>query len=224
MKDIQRSRRFRISHQRCRPSKSPLNTTDDDNESEHFRQKTIARNNQNANRTATILSLDQQLPSSSEHSSLFIYSLNSRQKFPTQSDDLTPLSLTISNTTPLTPLTCSNTKQTVKIDLTDLSVTDTFDSSHEQTISFNRQQNLTSFYDTDTSVTSNIFSNENLSITNIDNNDRTAIEPTKDTRINLAEQLSSKWNLPPMTDKMKLLISCVSLVFIASVLFLTIIF
>lgn len=222
MKNIRRSKRFHLSHEQCRPTKSPLTTTDDeddDDEFEHF------RTNRNANRAATILSLDQQhLQSSSDHSSLFLHSIHSQQKALTQSDDLTPLSLTISNTTPLTPLTCSNTKQTelatVKIDLTDLSVTDTFDSSFNRKFSIfnieNSQKKSAILYDTDASTTSKIFSSENLSTANIE------LNSTEDTRVNLLKRLPSNWNLHPMTNKLKLVLSCLSLVVIAGVVLLAI--
>jgi hypothetical protein len=188
MKEIRRSRRLRLPRRRHQLTKPITNDDDDDDESdlEHeiFQQKTIVRSNKNANRMATTLfdtittlpieeKQHQSLRSSSSNqSSLFLYSINDIQKPTTISDDLTPLTITTTNTTPLTALTYSNTKQTeigiVKIDLTELSDTDTLGSSptnSDQSLSLDRKINnmkdLTHIDDTDTSMKSVVFSKDN---------------------------------------------------------------
>jgi len=190
MKEIRRSRRLRLPRRRHQLTKPITNDDDDDDESdlEHeiFQQKTIVRSNKNANRMATTLfdtittlpiEEKQHQPlrsssSSSNQSSLFLYSINDIQKPTTISDDLTPLTITTTNTTPLTALTYSNTKQTeigiVKIDLTELSDTDTLGSSptnSDQSLSLDRKINnmkdLTHIDDTDTSMKSVVFSKDN---------------------------------------------------------------
>jgi hypothetical protein len=196
MKEIRRSRRLRLPRRRHQLTRPITSDDDDESDLEHeiFQQKSIARSNKNANRMATTLfdtittlpieeKQHQPLQSSSDQSSLFLYSINSIQKPSTISDDLTPLTITATNTTPLTALTYSNTKQTeigiIKIDLTDLSGTDTLDSSsinsdHEQSLSFDRKislsninnkinniKDLTHIDDTDTSMKSVAFSKSN---------------------------------------------------------------
>src|SRR4051812_4533742 len=116
MKEIRRSRRLRLPRRKHQLTKPITNDDDDDDESdlEHeiFQQKSIARSNKNANRIATTLfdtitnlpiedKQHQPLQSSSDQSSLFLYSITSRQKPTTNSDDLTPLTITTTNTTPL---------------------------------------------------------------------------------------------------------------------------
>jgi hypothetical protein len=191
MKEIRRSRRLCLPRRRHQLTK-PITSDNDESDFEHqtVQQKSIVRSNKNANRmpttvfdTITKLSIEEKqqqiLHSSSEQSSLFRYSISSIQKPTTMSDDLTPLTITTTNTTPLTALTCSNTKQTetatVKIDLTQLSGTDTLGSSptnsdHDQSLSLNRKlsspninnmKDLTQTYDTDTSMRSITFSRDN---------------------------------------------------------------
>ncbi len=193
MKDIRRSRRLRLPRRRYQVSK-PLTSEDDDEsdlEHERVQPKSNVRTNQNANQitthlfdTITALSIEekqhQPLQSSSEQSALILYSINSKPKPTASSDDLTPLTITTSNTTPLTALTYSNTKQTeietVKIDLTELSGTDTLDSSprtseHDQSLSLDRNISLpnidyqmkdsTRISDTDTSMKSVVFFKDN---------------------------------------------------------------
>ncbi|CAF0894729.1 unnamed protein product [Adineta steineri] len=201
MKENYRSRRERLPRRKHQLTKSTISDDDDDDDSEFehqtFQQKALVRSNKNTNRMSTTLfnpisivpveekqhHHHQTLHISSDQSSLFLYSINSIQKQTAISDDLTPLTVTTTNTTPLTALTCSNTKQieTVKIDLTELSSTDTFNSSsinnnHDQSLSLNRKislpnlnnkmknfKDLTQAYDTDTSMRSITFS-KNISL------------------------------------------------------------
>jgi hypothetical protein len=199
MKEIRRSRRLRLPRRRNQLTK-PITTDDDDDDDESdleheiFQQKSIARSNKNANRTATTLfdtvttlpiedKQHQRLQSSSDQSSLFLYSINSKQNPAAISDDLTQLTITTTNTTPLTALTYSNTKQTeigtIKIDLTELSGTDTLaispiNSDHDQSLSLDRNISLANINhkmnsmkdlihidDTDTSMKSVAFSKDN---------------------------------------------------------------
>jgi len=173
MKETHRSRRSRRTHQSI--------TSDNDDESDleyqTFQRKSIVRSNKNANRIPTTLfdtiqeKQHQTIHSSSDQSSLFLYSINSIQKPLAISDDLTPLTIT----TPLTTLTYSNTKHTERVKI-DLSGTDTLDSSpinsdHDQSLSLDRTisspnlnnkmkdtKDLTQAYDTDTSMKSVVFS------------------------------------------------------------------
>lgn len=186
MKEIHRSRRSRLPRRRLQLTKSiTSDDDDDDDEYQTFQHKSIARSNKNANRmpvtlfdTIPTLPIEEKQHSSSDQSSLFLYSINSIQKSKTISDDLTPLTVTTTNTTPLTTLTYSNTKQTetVKLDLTQLSGTDTLDSSstnseHDQSLSLGRKisspninndmKDLSHSYDTDTSMKSIVFSKNN---------------------------------------------------------------
>ncbi|CAF0926476.1 unnamed protein product [Rotaria sordida] len=193
MKAIRRSRRLRLPH-RKHQLKQSIESDNDESDIEHqiLQEKSIIRSNKNANRiptnlfdTITNLPIEEKqnqiLHSSSNQSSLFLYSINSIQKPITNSDDLTPLTQTTTNTTPLTALTYSNTKQTetIKIDLTQLSRTDIFDSSsantdHDQSLSLDRKissaninnrisnmKDLTQIYDTDTSMKSVVFAKDN---------------------------------------------------------------
>ena len=178
MKEIHRSRRSHLPRRRQQLTKS---SSSDDDDGSTFQHKSIVRNNKNDNRMVATLRIEEQqhqtFHSSSDQSSLFLYSINSIQKPIAVSDDLTPLTITTTNTTPLTTLTYSNTKhtETVKIDLTQLSGTDTFDSSptnsnHDQSLSLDRKISSPNInntkdsihaYDTDTSMKSVVFSKEN---------------------------------------------------------------
>ncbi|CAF3848117.1 unnamed protein product [Rotaria sp. Silwood2] len=193
MKAIRRSRRLRLLHRKPQ-SRQSIESDNDESDIEHYtlQEKSTIRSNKNANRipttlfdTITYLPIEEKphqiLHSSSDQSSLFLYSINSIQKPVTNSDDLTPLTETTTNTTPLTALTYSNTKQTetTKIDLTQLSGTDTLDSSstntdHDHSLSLDRKfsssninnkinntKDLTQIYDTDTSMKSVVFSKDN---------------------------------------------------------------
>ncbi|CAF1402244.1 unnamed protein product [Rotaria magnacalcarata] len=194
MKTIRRSRRPRLSRRRKHSSVQSIESDNDESDLEHqtLPEKSIARTNKNANRipasalvdTITNLSneykQDQRLHLSSDESALFLNSINSMPEPTNVSDDLTPLSKTTTNTTLLTALTYSNTKQTdpVKIDLTQLSSTDTFASSspntdHDQSLSLDRKTSstninnkirhskyFTQIYDTDTSMKSVVFSKD----------------------------------------------------------------
>ncbi|CAF0755506.1 unnamed protein product [Rotaria sp. Silwood1] len=192
MKAIRRSRRHGAPHRKHQLRQSLENDNDEfDIEHQTLHEKSIIRSNKNANRlpttlfdTITNLPIEEKqhqiLSSSSDQSSLFLYSITSIQKPITNSDDLTPLTKTTTNTTPLTALTYSNTKQTetVKIDLTQLSDTDILDSSstntdHDQSLSLDKNisssninnkiknmNDLTQIYDTDTSMKSVVFSKE----------------------------------------------------------------
>jgi hypothetical protein len=173
MKETHRSRRSRRTHQ------SITNDNDDESDLEYqtFQRKSIVRSNKNANRIPTTLfdTIQEKQHSSSDQSSLFLYSINSIQKPLAISDDLTPLTITTTNTTPLTTLTYSNTKHTERVKI-DLSGTDTLDSSpinsdHDQSLSLDRTisspnlnnkmkntKDLTQAYDTDTSMKSVVFS------------------------------------------------------------------
>ena len=194
MKAIRRSRQLHFSHRKYSLTKS-LTSNHDQCNSKYLtvQQKSIVRSNKNANRiqtslldTITNVSIaERQLYSSPDQSSLFLYSMNSTEKPGTISDDLTSLTITITNTTPLTALTYSSTKQTdiatVKIDLAQLSSIDTFNNSltninYDQSLALDRKisssninyriktiDNLIQTYDTDTSMKSVTFSKENSS-------------------------------------------------------------
>lgn len=267
MKEIRRSRRLRLPRRRHQLTKPITSDDDDESDFEHeiFQKKSIGQTNKNANRIATslfdtipTLSIEQKLiQSSSDQSSLFLYSINSKQKATTAiSDDLTPLTIRTTNTTPLTALTYSNTKQTdlgiVKIDLTELSGTDTLDSSlsntdHDQSLSLNRKVSLSNkkneIDDTDTSMKSIVFSKDNsleqelsyqkhlscFTIPDVGNGDRMTVVSqislpiTIDTNVNTDQQSSVRWNLQNMTNRFKFIIGCSSLGLIAGIILLVII-
>ncbi|CAF3069695.1 unnamed protein product [Rotaria socialis] len=289
MKAIRRSRRPRLSRRRKHSSVQSIESDNDESDLEHqtLPEKSITRTNKNANRiptsalvdTITNLSnehkQDQRLHLSSDESVLFLNSINSMPKPTHVSDDLTPLSKTTTNTTLLTALTYSNTKQTetVRIDLTQLSSTDTLASSsantdHDQSLSLDRKISLTNInakirhskyftqiYDTDTSMKSVVFSKDNtleqdlsssyrkhlscLTMPNVDNRGLMTIDspaivgdillPAKvNTNINICQQMpvhwnSSRWNLPNITPRLKILISCSSLSLAIGILMLVII-
>ena len=269
MKDIRRSRRLRLPRRRQQLTKPITSDNDDESDLEHERsqRKTIARTNQNANRIATTLfepismfpieekqHQARQIPS--DQSSLLLYSINSVEKPVRSSDDLTLLTRTGTNTTSLSALTYSHTKQTemgtVKIDLTDLSGTDTLESSItssdlDQSLSFDRKpslvyidhqmkttKSLTRISGTDTSLKSVVFTKDYsldqersshkhtscLTISNLGNGDCTTMASPN---VTTPQQPSMQWNLQNMTGKMKLLIGCSSLGFIAGILILVII-
>ena len=237
MKNIRRSRRLRLPRRRHQLT-NPITSDEDDESDRQQHHKSILRTNQNANRmTPTLLDTNSMNPieenpykplhRSSDQSSLFLYSINSIQKPAVSSDDLTPLTSTTTNTTPLTALSFSNTKQTeigtVKIDLTDLS-----DSDHEQSsLSLDRIENLDHKPKTmeDQSIQSVTFPKENsfeqeqsyyqqascFTIPDIGNGDCTTPLPTD---IDIKQS---------MTNKMKLLIGCSSLGLIAGLLILVIV-
>ena len=258
MKDIHRSRRFRLPRRRYQLNKPLTSSDEDDDDEANFQQQTIARSNKNANRTATTVfetiprSTMEVKPISSDPSSLFLYSIHSEQKPTVSHSDLTPLSRTATNTTSLTVLPHSDTKMTdtgvVKIDLTDLSESDVFDSSsptnsdHLGIVSVDYKisqirtfEDLTHLGETDVSVKSIIFSKDNLldhqqaypqhqsciTIPNINNEDPVT-KPSSIVQINetMSQQSSIRWNLRNMTMKMKLLIGCSSLSLIAGILLL----
>jgi hypothetical protein len=152
MKEMARTKRLRLPRRRGQWSCSMTDNDKDDDDDDEFNVrhrtyhvKSIERTNKNANRMGTCLretmatqTIDSKqsrlLPSSSEQSSLFLYSIRSIPKATSISNDLTQLTATImDNTVPLTDLTSSNTKQTenltMKIDLTQLTSTDTWASS-----------------------------------------------------------------------------------------------
>ena len=189
----------------------------------------------------------------SDPSSLFLYSIRSGQKHAVSHSDLTALTRTATNTTSLTALPCSDSKMTdtgvVKIDLTDLSEIETLDSSpttsgHDRLSSFHRKisqtntdhlKDLTQIDETDISVKSIIFSKDHSfdqervypqhnSCIIIPNEDRiigpSLIIQTNETN---SQQSSTRWNLRNMTNKMKFLIGCTSLSFIAGILMLVLI-
>lgn len=136
MREIHRSRRLRPRDHFTGPR-----TSDGEDfvfDERTFPENSIERSNKNTNRTSatfdetmTLPTMENKhgrvMPSSSDQSSLLLYSISSTPKPTAISDDLTPL------TTPLTALTDSNTKQTesttIKIDLTRLSSTDTLASA-----------------------------------------------------------------------------------------------
>ncbi|CAF1246829.1 unnamed protein product [Adineta ricciae] len=191
MKTVHRSKRTRLSYRRHhrrhqQDQQVPKYiTNDDDDESdgerEILQQKAVARSNKNANQMPLALfnaisnlpvenKPHETHPSSSDQSFLYLYSINSLPKPTAVSDDLTPLTHTATNTTALTVLTCSNSKltETVKIDLTDLTSTDTLDiSDRDHSLSLNRKRsavdinNKIPICDTDTSMKSVVFSKMN---------------------------------------------------------------
>jgi hypothetical protein len=265
MKEIRRSRRLRLPRRKHQLTK-PMTSDDDDDESdlEHeiFQQKSIARSNKNANRIATTLfdtitnlpieeKQHQPLQSSSDQSSLFLYSINSRQKPTTNSDDLTPLTITTTNTTPLTALTYSDTKQIdigtdIKINLTELNGTDTLDSSltnsdHDQSLSLDRKISLTSMksvtFSKDNSLEQELSYPKHVScftIPGVGNGDcltipspslieGVSLPATINTNINTSQRSSIRWNLQNMTNNLKLLIGCSSIGLIAGIVILVII-
>jgi hypothetical protein len=268
MKEIRRSRRLRLPRRRHQLTQPITSDDDDESDLEHekFQQKSIARSNKNTNRMTTTLfeplptlSIEekqhQPIQSASDQSSLFLYSINSRQQPITISDDLTPLTITTTNTTPLTALTYSNTKQTeigtVKIDLTELSGTDTLDSSPTNSghdLSLSNMNNKVKDYDTDTSMKSIVFLKDNslaqelsyqkhvscLTIPGLGNGDwmtRTSplliesipLPVTTNAKINIPQQSTVQWNLQNMTGKFKFLIGCSSLGLIAGLIILVLI-
>ncbi|CAF1340984.1 unnamed protein product [Adineta ricciae] len=188
MKTVHRSKHTRLSyrrhhHQHQQVSKSITNDDDDesDGEREILQQKAVARSNKNANQmplslfdTVSNLPVENKPhethPTPSDQSFLYLYSINSLPKPTAVSDDLTPLTRTATNTTALTVLTCSNSKltETVKIDLTELTSTDTLDiSDRDHSLSLNRKRsavdinNKIPICDTDTSMKSVVFSKMN---------------------------------------------------------------
>ena len=245
MKNIRRSRRLRLPRRRHQLTK-PI-TSDEDDESDREHRKSIVRTNQNANRIATTsfetnptipVEAENQHPPlrrSSDQSSLFLYSIHSKQKPAVSSDDLTPLTRTTTDTTPLTALSFSQTKQTdvgtVKIDLTDLSDDA---SDHEQSLSFDRKISDQKLKTTkDKSIQSVTFPQDTsfeqkeascLTIPNVENADCTT-NPSLSSALSTSNRTSSqrsslRWNLQPMTNKMKLLIGCSSLGLLAGILLL----
>jgi hypothetical protein len=254
MKNIRRSRRLRLPRRRHQLT-NPI-TSDEDDESDHQQHHiSILRTNQNANRMVpTLLDTNpieekrqEPLHRSSDHSSLFLYSINSIQKPAVSSDDLTPLTRTTTNTTPLTALSFSNTKQTeigtVKIDLTDLSDSSSTNSDHEQSLSLDCVENLDHKLKTieDQSIQSVTFPKDNLfeqeqshqnhascfTIPDIGNGDcmtktSSSLSAPIDTNRNTCQQSFIRWNLQHMTNKMKLLIGCSSLGLIAGIFILVI--
>lgn len=254
MNEIRRSRRLRLPRRRYQLNK-PLTSDDDDDdeqsdyEYEQFQHRSIARGNQNANRTATIsfnpiskLTIQdkhQSLPIISDPSSLFLYSIRSGHKPTVSHSDLTALTRTPTNTTSLTALPCSDSKMTdtgvVKIDLTDLSETETLDSSpttsgHDRKISqtdTDPHKDRTPIDETDLSVKSIIFSKDHsfdqeraypqhnscIIIPSIANKDR--IIQTKEIHY---QQSCTRW-----TNTMKYLIGCTTLCLIAGILMLVLI-
>ena len=250
MKEIRRSRRLRLPRPRQQLTK-PITSDNDESDLEH---EAIGRSNKNSNRMPTTLfdmsakdKQQQTFHSSSDQSSLFLYSISSIQKATAISDDLTPLTITTTNTTPLTTLTYSNTKQTetVKIDLTQLSGTDTLDNSltnsdhdlHRKTSTLNLSNKMKDLNDTDTSMKSITFSKDYSleqdlpCFTNGDCKTGTSRLATEgvllpasvDTNVNTYQRSSIRWNLQNMTSRFKFLIGCSSLGLIVGIVLLAII-
>ena len=143
MREIHRSRRLRPRDHFTGPRTSDGDDDDLVFDERTFQENLIERSNKNTNRTSatfdetmTLTAMENKqarvMPSSSDQSSLLLYSISSTPKPTAISDDLTPLTTT-THATPLTALTDSNAKQTesttVKIDLTRLSSTDTLASA-----------------------------------------------------------------------------------------------
>jgi hypothetical protein len=264
MKEIRRARQLRLPRRRYQLTK-PMTSDDDESDLEH--QTSVVQSNKNTNRMPTTLfdtiptlPIEEKqhriLHSSSDQSSLFLYSIGSMKKTTGISDDLTPLTITTTNTTPLTALTYSNSKQTeitstVKIDLTQLSGTDTIDSqssmlylSPDRKMSFPNMKDFPQIYDTDTSMKSVVFSKKNsleqevsyqkhascFTISGTDNTmiERVSLPSTIKPNVNSCQRspvrwCPSRWNLQHLTSRFTLLIGCSSLGFIAGIIVLVII-
>lgn len=249
MKEIHRSRRLR-SLRRKDPSlpQGTLTSEEDESDGDH---RNLGRTNKNANRTGTTTLVETitNPTSSSDQSSLHLYSINSIPKAPTMSDDLTPLT---SSATPLTQLTTSTqSKQgegtTVQIDLTLLSSTDTLASSSISSVrdlsphlSVKYPLPSLAFSQTDSSMKSLVFSRDqpgdsellsfrkNSSLPTItDIGDSSAIhsiEPTLSHSQRTPIRWSPRrWNFHPLSSRVKLFIGCSSIGFLAGVVLLLVV-
>ena len=234
MKEIRRSRRPRPPRRRHQLT-GPMTSDDDEPDFERriSRDASTVRTNRNANRMPTALSSSlstrsmkdkqaQPLPSSSDQSSLFLYSIRSMQKPTVISDDLTPLTLTsATNKTLGSILSLSHTQPTdaskVRLDLTQLSSSDTLATS-----TVNSDHNQTSHLSTDTRIASSTISHGISEIVYTCETDA-RLKPASSLRMNESDRAPIQWHLQSTIDRFKWFIACSSLSLIAGLVILLII-